>query len=52
MIRELGCVFIFYEYKSLNRKILKLRKAPEESIEHFYDRFHHYYFEFPEDEVD
>lgn len=52
MFRELFCAFFFYDRKALNHKILKLWKAPNESIVQFYDLFCHYYFEFPKYEVD
>lgn len=52
MIRDLGRAFFCYDDKALHRKILKLKKAPNKSIVHSYDCFHHYYFEFPKDEVD
>lgn len=52
MIIELGHSFVFYDHKSLNKKFLKLWKAPKKSIVHFYHHFYHYCFEFPRDEVD
>lgn len=51
MFKELFCAFIFYDSKAFNRKILKLWKAFEESLQHFHDRFLHYSYEFPKYEV-
>jgi len=52
MFQELGCSFFFYDQKALNHKILKLLKAYNKSITHFYHHLCHYSFEFLEDEFD
>jgi len=52
LIAEIDHAFNHFDRKSLNKEILKLRKAPNESIEQFYMCFHNLAYRFPEDEID
>jgi len=52
MIGELFCAFYHYDCKELSKNILKLWKAPDESIVQFWDNFYNLTFQIPEDEID
>lgn len=41
-----------YDHQAFKKKILELRKAPDDSIVHFWDRFHNIAFQILEDEID
>lgn len=52
LIKELACAFYRYNHRALNKKFLKLWKAPHESVEKFHKRFHNISFQIPKDEID
>ena len=52
MIRELSHSFYHYDRKELNKKVLQLRKEPDESLFQFWVRFHNLAFQIPKDEID
>jgi len=52
LIAEIDCAFNHFDYKALNKEILKLRKAPDEFVEQFYMCFRNLAHRFPEDEID
>ena len=52
LIRELAHAFYQYDHKALNKKILELRKAPDESLLQFWECIHNLEFQFLEDEID
>lgn len=49
---ELVDAFHHFDHQALNIEILKLQKAPDESVEKFHIRFLNLAFCFPEDEID
>lgn len=52
MIRELPYSIYYYDRKAFNKKILELRKAPNESLLQFWKRFENLIFQIREDEID
>lgn len=52
LVRDLTHVFYCYDHKELNKKIIELLKAPDESIEQFHICFCNLGFQFFLDEID
>lgn len=52
LIVEIDDAFHHFDHQALNKEILELRKAPDESIEQFHTRFCNLAHRFPEDEID
>lgn len=52
LVIELNCAFNHFDYKALNKEILKLRKAPDESVEQAHTCFCSFACRFLEDEID
>lgn len=48
---EIFHTFDKYDYKYVFKKIMQLRKAPDESLDDFHDHFIHFFFEIFEDDV-
>jgi len=51
LVKELYLAFEKYDYKFVYNKIMHLRKAPDESLNYFHNRFIHFCFEFSEDDI-
>ena len=52
LIKEISDSFYHFDDQALNKEILKLRKAPDESIELFHTLFCNISYQFPKDEID
>ena len=52
LVVEIDCAFNHFNCKALNKEILKLQKASNESVEQFNTRFCNLAYQFTEDEID
>jgi len=51
LVKELYRTFGMYDYKSIFKKIMRLRKSPDESLDDFHDHFNNFCFEFSENDI-
>jgi len=52
LVTEIDYSFNHFNYKTLNKEIMELRKALDESIENFYTRFCSLAYRFPKVDID
>jgi len=52
LVAEIDRDFNHFDHKALNKEIMKLQKAPDESVEQCHTCFCNLAYRFPEDEID
>lgn len=52
LVGELTRAFYQYDHKALNKKIMELQIAPDESVMQFWERFRNLLYQIPEYEID
>ena len=52
LFAKIESAFNHFDCKALNEEIMKLWKAPDESVEKVYMRFCNFAYRFPKDEID